>query len=141
LAEEAFPDLGAGRAGSPGIQTLNQQPEAFTHPDAAISRREQDRSLLAVNQSRKTEIHGQDGIPFSHLPSSNKFAPPAVEARHTGLSFLGQGTDTLRGNPEIPYQLGLGVKLLKPGQERKPSFRNLHSLQTMLRNEIRQSLA
>jgi hypothetical protein len=56
------------------------------------------------------------------------------------LSFLGKGTDTLRGNPKIADQLGLGMKLLEPGEERKPLFGNLHSLQAMLRDEICQSL-
>ena len=141
LGEEAFPDFGARGSSPPGIKTLNQQPQPFIDPDTAIGRGKQDRSLLAVNQGGKTEIHGEDRIPFSCLPSPDELAPPAVEARDTDLSFLGKGTDTLGRNSKTAYQLSLGMKLLKSGEEGKPSFGCLHSLDPMPGDEICQSPA
>jgi hypothetical protein len=128
LSKEAFPDLGARGTSPSGIQTLNQQSEAFIDPDTAISRRKEDRSLPTVNQGGEAQINRQHGIPLGRFARPNELTPPAVEARDTGSAFLSKGTDTLRGNSEITQQLALGMKLLKSGEEGKPSFRDLHSL-------------
>jgi hypothetical protein len=95
LGQEAFPDLSAGGTSPAGIETLNQQANSLINSDATIGGRKQDRSLLAVKEGCKAEIHSQQRITPSGLACPNEPAAPAVESPDANPSLLGESTDTL----------------------------------------------
>ena len=141
LGQEAFPDLRPGGASPAGIEPLNQQANSLINSDATIGGRKQDRSLLAVKEGCKAEIHSQQRITPSGLACPNEPAAPAVEAPDAGMGLLSKSTNTLGGNPKAVYQLGLWAKLLEPGNQRQSPFGSLHCLEAILSHQIRQPLA